>query len=85
MQVALGQTALLVLHQVQVFDQQGALTGAITQQGPDGCNLVVPEDATTGKRRGFATAGPWMDRATLSRAHAASTFRRVIHKRHSLT
>jgi len=66
---------------MQVFDQQGALTRSIAQQGSDCRDLAVFEDATTGKRRSFAAAGAWVDSPAFSSSHATYFCRRIIHAR----
>ena len=62
-QMTLGQAAFLVLDEMQVLDQQGALAGPLAEQGFDSCDLAVFENATRGNRRSFTAAGAWVDGA----------------------
>jgi hypothetical protein len=80
-QMTLGQAPFLVLDEMQVFDQQGALAGAVAEQGFDSCDLAVFENATTGKRRSFTAAGAWVDCPAFSSPHATHFCRRFIHAR----
>ena len=61
-QVPLGQAALLVLDEVQVFDQQRALARPVAQQRLDGSHLLLPQHPPARKRRRLAAAGARMDR-----------------------
>ena len=62
-QVALGQAALLVLDEVQVFDQQRALARALAEQRFDGGDLLLRSTRPRGNGAALRRPEPgWIER-----------------------
>ncbi len=78
MQMPGGQASLLVLDQMQKFDQQRALARALAENGFDGGDLACLQHPALGEIGALAPAGARMYRAP-SAASAGAACARVIH------
>src|SRR5438045_1772401 len=78
LQVSLRQASLLVLDEMEIFDQQRALPRTVGENRTNGSHLLLSEHPAARKRRGLAATGAWMDGAAPSPARAVA-LGNVIH------
>src|SRR5204862_3168786 len=78
LQMSLRQASRLVLDEVEIFDQQRALSRTITENRANGSHLLLAQNAAARKRRRLAATRAWMDGATPSPEYAVA-LGNVIH------